>query len=81
LDDGAETSTDEHAFQLSSIDDKRLTEQTEAARLVEQGQSRRGALANMDNQWEFADSRRRLASWTLREALPNVRIQDEGIAR
>ena len=81
VDCSAESSRDDDALQFASIDDERLAEQAEAARLVEKRQSRRVGIADMDHQCEFSNSGRRVAVRALREALPNVRVEDERISR
>jgi hypothetical protein len=50
LDCGVESSPYDDPLQFASVDDERLAEQAEAARLVEKRQSRHIVIANVDDQ-------------------------------
>jgi hypothetical protein len=72
-----DTGRDDDAFQFSSIDDERLAQETEAARLVQKHQPRAVEMIDMNNQRKFAKSGSRVAPRTLGEPLATVRIQHE----
>ncbi|OFW03001.1 MAG: hypothetical protein A3I61_05215 [Acidobacteria bacterium RIFCSPLOWO2_02_FULL_68_18] len=72
-----DTGRDDDVFQFSSIDDERLAQRAEAARLVQKNQPRAIEVIDMNNQRKCADPRLRGATRTLSEPLATVRIQNE----
>ena len=80
-DGGGESSPDDDPLQFGSMGDECLAAQTEAARLVEKRQSRRVEISDMDDQRDLSDARRSMAARAFGEALFNVRVEDERVAR
>jgi hypothetical protein len=77
LDRGRKTSGDDDTFQFDSIDDQRFAHHTEATCFVQKNESRSAGMFEVNDQGEFSNPSRGIASGTLRETFANVRVEHE----
>ena len=68
-------SGNDDGVEFNSIHDERFTNQTQAACLVQKNESRSAGVIDVNNQREFSNPSRGIATRALREALANVRVE------
>ena len=74
---GGKASGDDDALQFDSIDDQRFAHHTEATCFVQKNESRSAGMFEVNDQGEFSNPSRGIASGTLRETFANVRVEHE----
>ena len=70
----------DHMLQFGLLDNERVAEHAQAASLVQKKKSRTVGMGDMDDQRQLSSSCGCVAFGTFREALADVRIQNERIA-
>jgi len=75
--DGRDKAGDDDALQFDLIDDQRFANQTKATGLVQKNESRFAGMFDVNDQREFSNPSRGMATRALREAFANVRVEHE----